>query len=70
MCAHSLIEDIGKNEMIIICVFIVSLTAALIFEKMSETAYVGIMGSFVGYTFARIFNHMQGKEEIIQVIPK
>ena len=55
-------DDIGKYEALIIAVFIISLTAALTTHSLSETLYGTIMGSFIGYTFARIFNHSQGKE--------
>ncbi|MDD3474310.1 MAG: hypothetical protein PHP08_00220 [Candidatus Dojkabacteria bacterium] len=59
---HGVMEDIGKYEGMIISVFIIALTTALMSGKLSETLFGTIMGSFIGYTFARIFNHVQGKE--------
>ena len=53
---------IDKHEALIISVAIVALSGGLISGKLSEVAYVGLIGSFFGYTFARIFNHVQGKE--------
>lgn len=53
---------IEKNEVVIICVFIICMSAALALDRISESAFVALMGTFVGYTFGRIFNHIQGKE--------
>jgi len=53
---------IDLNEVIIISVALLSLTGGLVSGKLSETAFVGLMGTFLGYTFGRIFNHIQGKE--------
>lgn len=70
---NELIESIRKqrqpnhfgidfNEVIIISVATFSLTGGLVSGRLSETAFVGLMGTFLGYTFGRIFNHVQGKE--------
>ncbi len=53
---------INFNEVIIIVVVVAALGGGLLFGKLSETAFVGLMGTFLGYTFGRIFNHVQGKE--------
>ncbi len=53
---------IDKYEAAIISVATVALTAGLVTGKLSEVAYVGLIGTFFGYTFGRIFNHVQGKE--------
>ncbi len=50
------------NEVIIISVALVCLSAALISGKLNELSFTGLMGTFLGYTFGRIFNHIQGKE--------
>lgn len=53
---------IDKYEAVIIIVAIAGLTAGLISGTLSEVAFVGLIGTFFGYTFGRIFNHIQGKE--------
>lgn len=53
---------LDQYEAVIISVFILALTAALISGKLSELVFAGLMGSFIGYTFGRIFNGWQGKE--------
>lgn len=53
---------LDQYEAIIISVFILALTAALISGRLSEVVFAGLMGSFIGYTFGRIFNGWQGKE--------
>jgi hypothetical protein len=53
---------IDFNEVIIICAVIAALGGGLMTGHLSETAFVGLMGTFLGYTFGRIFNHIQGKE--------
>ncbi len=53
---------IDFNEVIIISVATLSLTGGLVSGHLSETAFVGLIGTFFGYTFGRIFNHVQGKE--------
>jgi hypothetical protein len=53
---------IDKYEAVIISVAIGGLTGGLISRTLSEVAYVGLIGTFFGYTFGRIFNHVQGKE--------
>ncbi len=55
-------EKLDPNETIIISVALLSLVGALISGHLSETAFTGLMGTFLGYTFGRIFNHVQGKE--------
>ena len=54
--------SIEKNEVIIIAVALLSLTAAVISGAIQENTYGALMGAFLGYTFGRIFNHAQGKE--------
>lgn len=53
---------IDKNEVIIITVALVALTAAVVTNSIQENTYSALMGAFLGYTFGRIFNHAQGKE--------
>ena len=53
---------IDKNEVVIIAVALLSLTAAVISGAIQENSYSALMGAFMGYTFGRIFNHVQGKE--------
>ncbi len=53
---------IDKYEAAIIVAAIAGLTIALISGRLSEVAFVGLVGTFFGYTFGRIFNHVQGKE--------
>ncbi len=53
---------IDFNEVIIIVAVIAALGGGLVSGHLSETAFVGLMGTFLGYTFGRIFNHVQGKE--------
>lgn len=53
---------LDKHEALIISVFILAMTGALISGKLSELVFAGLMGSFIGYTFGRIFNGWQGKE--------
>lgn len=53
---------IDKYEAAIIVAAIAGLTLALISGRLSEVAFVGLVGTFFGYTFGRIFNHVQGKE--------
>lgn len=55
---------LDKYETVIISVFIVSVTAALIMRSITESSYTALMGAFIGYTFGRIFNGIQGKEEV------
>ncbi len=49
-------------ETVIIVTAIAALAGALMSGHLSETAFVGLIGTFFGYTFGRIFNHYQGKE--------
>ncbi len=53
---------LDMNEVLIIVAALGGLTGGLVSGRLSETAYVGLMGTFLGYTFGRIFNHVQGKE--------
>ncbi len=53
---------IDFNEVIIIVAVVAALAGGLMSGHLSETAFVGLMGTFLGYTFGRIFNHVQGKE--------
>ncbi len=53
---------IDKYEAVIIVAAIVGLTSGLLSGRLSEVAFVGLVGTFFGYTFGRIFNHVQGKE--------
>jgi hypothetical protein len=68
-----LIEQIRKNdptkktllddhEVKIIVAALTVLTIGLVSGKLSEPAFVGLLGTFFGYTFGRIFNGWQGKE--------
>lgn len=56
------IEIVGKYEAIIISVAILSMTGAVVMHAISEATYSALLGAFMGYTFARIFNHVQHKE--------
>lgn len=56
------IVNIDKYETTIICVFIVTVTSAVVTKSIDQSTYAALMGAFVGYTFGRIFNHVQGKE--------
>lgn len=49
-------------ETVVIVAALITLNIALIWGGLSESAYTGLMGTFLGYTFGRIFNHYQGKE--------
>ncbi len=51
-----------NNEALVVAVFIIAVTVALISGHLNETTYSALMGSTVGYGIARIFNHVQGKE--------
>ncbi len=53
---------VEKNEVIIIALALISLTAAVVTKSIDESSYSALMGAFMGYTFGRIFNHAQGKE--------
>ena len=53
---------LDKNEAVIIVVALMALTAAVITNSIQENTYAALMGAFMGYTFGRIFNHVQGKE--------
>lgn len=53
---------IDKYESFIIGIFILSVTAAVMAGAIDQATYAALMGAFVGYTFGRIFNHVQGKE--------
>jgi hypothetical protein len=68
-----LIEQIRKNdptkktllddhEVKIIVSALAALTIALVSGHLSEAAFVGLTGTFFGYTFGRIFNGWQDKE--------
>lgn len=48
-------ESLDKNKTVIIISAMVTLTAALISGRMSEAVYSGLMGSFLAFTFGRIF---------------
>jgi len=54
--------EIDRNEVIIISVALICLSAAVMTHSISETTFGALMGAFLGYTFGRIFNHVQGKE--------
>ncbi len=53
---------IDVYESVIIVAALGSLTVALVSGRLSEPAFSGLMGAFMGYTFGRIFNHFQAKE--------
>lgn len=48
-------ESLDRNKTLIIVAAMVTLTAALISGRMSEAVYSGLMGSFLAFTFGRIF---------------
>lgn len=49
-------ESLDKNKTVIIIAAMVTLTSALISGRMSEAVYSGLMGSFLAFTFGRIFS--------------
>lgn len=58
----SVVNNIDTNEVIIITVALVTLTTAVMVNSIQENTYSALIGTFLGYTFGRIFNHAQGKE--------
>lgn len=48
-------ESLDRNKTLIIVAAMVTLTAALVSGKMNEAVYSGLMGSFLAFTFGRIF---------------
>jgi hypothetical protein len=55
----TLLDD---HEVKIIVAAMSILTISLVSGRLSEAAFVGLIGTFFGYTFGRIFNGWQGKE--------
>lgn len=53
---------LDDHEVKIIVAAMSILTIGLVSGKLSEPAFVGLIGTFFGYTFGRIFNGWQGKE--------
>jgi hypothetical protein len=51
-------ETLDRNKTLIIIAAMVTLTSALISGRMSEAVYSGLMGSFLAFTFGRIFSEM------------
>jgi hypothetical protein len=49
-------ESLDRNKTLIIVAAMVTLTAALVSGRMSEAVYSGLMGSFLAFTFGRIFS--------------
>jgi hypothetical protein len=49
-------ESLDRNKTLIIITAMVTLTAALASGRMSEAVYSGLMGSFLAFTFGRIFS--------------
>jgi hypothetical protein len=47
--------SLDRNKTLIIIAAMVTLTAALVSGKMNEAVYSGLMGSFLAFTFGRIF---------------
>jgi hypothetical protein len=50
------IDPLDLNKTILIAVAMITLTAALFSGRMSEAVYSGLMGSFLAFTFGRIFS--------------
>lgn len=48
-------ESLDRNKTMIIVAAMMTLTAALVSGNMSEAVYSGLMGSFLAFTFGRIF---------------
>lgn len=53
---------LDQHETLIIISILACLTAGLISGYLSEKSFIGLIGTFLGYTFGRIFNGWQGKE--------
>ncbi|CAG0950556.1 MAG: hypothetical protein OIN86_13585 [Candidatus Methanoperedens sp.] len=49
-------ESLDRNKTLIIVAAMITLTAALVSGRMSESVYSGLMGSFLALTFGRIFS--------------
>lgn len=49
-------ESLDRNKTLLIATAMITLTAALATGKMSEAVYSGLMGSFLAFTFGRIFS--------------
>ncbi len=51
-----------KNELAVIGLTMLSVTAMTALGKISETSYMLVITGICTYAFGRIFNHAQGKE--------